>query len=138
MKNREPERDDRASLLALLAALDASPRSLRRDDCGDYAINGKHGHVYADGSGYLLCVTTGESPRSWTGVKRRLGFGQLRQNGDDEGSLQLDRLPAPHEAAAIRDALGIRKRRTMTSEGLSQLRAARNAANLAFHSRTSI
>ena len=48
---------------ALLSALDASAPSLGRDGCGDPVIAGKVGHVYADGTGYLLCVSTGESAR---------------------------------------------------------------------------
>jgi hypothetical protein len=39
------------------------------------------------------------------------------------------RLPAPHEADLIREALGIRKRRTVTDEVRRQLEAARRAAN---------
>jgi hypothetical protein len=57
---------------ALLEALDASSLALRRDlcgrpatACGDYAIRGKSGHIYADGSGYLLCVTA-RSTWHWT------------------------------------------------------------------------
>ena len=62
MKHLSPERDDRASLKALLAALDASETTLRRDlvrgegRAGNWAICGKLGHVYPDGDGYLLCV----------------------------------------------------------------------------------
>jgi hypothetical protein len=58
--------DERASLKALLAALDASETTLRRDlvrsegRAGDWAIYGKLGHVYADGDGYLLCVVAGD------------------------------------------------------------------------------
>jgi hypothetical protein len=80
-----PNRDHRASVLALIASLDASPRSLRRDVCGDHAITGKLGYIYANGTGYLVCVVTGESPRRWTNVKKRLAFCQVRQDGDDEG-----------------------------------------------------
>jgi hypothetical protein len=45
----QPERDDRASLLALMTALDASPRALQRDLSrgegrnGDRGIHGKLG-----------------------------------------------------------------------------------------------
>jgi hypothetical protein len=93
--------DDRDSLLSLVAALDASPRALRRDECGDWQITGKHGHVYVDGACYLLCVMTGESPRRWGFVKKRLRFCRLTQDGDDEGGLYLDRLPAPDEAERL-------------------------------------
>jgi hypothetical protein len=127
----QSERDDRANLLALLAALDASPLALQRDLSrgegrkGDWGIRGKLGHIYADGADYLLCVSTEELPRRWTHVKRRLGFCNVTQDGDDEGCLRLDRLPVPHEVEAIREAIGIRKRRRLTPEGRAQLEAAR-------------
>ena len=41
MHRLKPERDGRASLLAFIAALDASARSLRRDGCGDHTINAR-------------------------------------------------------------------------------------------------
>jgi hypothetical protein len=90
-----------------MTALDATTGALRRDACGDYAIIGKDGHIYADGAGYLLCVSTDESARRWGFVKKRLAFCQLRQDGDDEGALHLDRLPTPAEAEAIREAMSI-------------------------------
>ena len=40
----------------MLTALNASQLALRRDPCGDYDINGKSGHIYQDGVGFLLCV----------------------------------------------------------------------------------
>jgi hypothetical protein len=117
--------DERASLSALIAALDASPRALHRepldgrnksdgDEPPPYTISGKSGCIYADGDGFLLYVTTGESPRRWNNVKKRLPFCKVT-----------------HEADAIRDAIGIRRRRTMTAGSLLQLEAARNAANRA-------
>jgi hypothetical protein len=124
------ERMDYARLEALLEALDASPRALRREqyrgsnERGDYAINGKSGHIYADGAGYLLCVTTGESTRRWTNIKCKLAFCRLTQDGDDEGCLHLDRLPTPAEADLIREVLGIRrKRRYQSPETLASVRA---------------
>jgi hypothetical protein len=116
-------RDDRANLQALLIALDALTRELRRrDDCGDWAIIGHDGTIYSDGSGYLLCITTGESARRWGFVKKRLEFCRVRQNGDDEGCLRLDRMPAPDEADVIREALGIRKRKHLSDETIASLR----------------
>jgi hypothetical protein len=127
---------DRAWLADLLRALGASDIALRREQCrgerGDYAITGKFGHVYAAGDGFLLVVTTGESTRRWSNVKSRLAFCRVTQDGDDEGILRLDRLPTGPEATAIREALGIRKRREMTPEAIERsstvLRLAREAA----------
>jgi len=112
----------RNQLKILLTALDASPLALRLDDCGDWMVTGKLGHVYTDGAGYLLCVN-GTSPRRWTNVKARLSFCRLTQDGDDEGCLHLDRLPTPTEAALIREALGIRRRRHPSPEVLATLKA---------------
>jgi hypothetical protein len=139
MQHFTSERDERASLKILLAALDASETMLRRDlvrgegRSGDWSIRGRLGHVYPDGDGYLVCVVADDereqSARRWTNVKARLAaFCRLTQDGDDQGCLYLDRLPAPHEADVIREALGIRKRRTVTDDARLQLEAARRAA----------
>ena len=54
-------------------------------------------------------------------MKKRLAFCRLTQDGDDEGCLHLDRLPTAAEAEAIRDDLGIRKRRHLSDEELARL-----------------
>jgi hypothetical protein len=46
-----------ASLLALLATLDASTRSLRRDECGDYAIK-RPPMLFSQNAEKLACQTT--------------------------------------------------------------------------------
>jgi hypothetical protein len=114
-------REDRTRLQALLSALDGSMRGLRRDDCGDYFIVGKKGHVYSDGAGYLLYSAAG-SVRRWGFVKKRLAFCHVAQDGDGEGALHLDRLPTTAEAAAIRQNLGIRKRKQVSADTLAGLR----------------
>jgi hypothetical protein len=114
--------DDHQRLQTLLTTLDATPRALRRDQCGDWAITGKSGHILADGDGYLLCAGTGESARRWTNVKNRLGFCRVTQDGDDEGCLHLDQLPTRTQASAIREALGIRQRTHFSAETLAGLR----------------
>jgi hypothetical protein len=133
---------DRAHLDTFLTAIDASAIALERPACrgwiGDYQITGKHGHVLADGAGFLLYATTPQrdrrdpdgrvrtygSPRRWTNVKRQLSFCRLMQDGDDEGCLHLDRLPTEAEAKLIREALGIRRRRHLSPEALAQARSA--------------
>ena len=118
---------DRERLLALLNASDASETTLQRDlvrfegRTGDWGIRGKYGHVYRDGAGYLLYAHG--TPRRWSSVKRSLAFCKLSQDGDDEGCLHLDRLPTPAEAEAIRDAIGIRKRRHMTADQIERARS---------------
>jgi hypothetical protein len=123
--------NERARLKALLDALDASPRALGRDQCGDWMIRGSAGHIFANKAGFLLYVATDESARRWSNIKGRLAFCLVTQDGDDEGCLMLDRLPTATEATTIREAIGIRKRRHMTAEALAQLDVARNAAKSA-------
>jgi hypothetical protein len=124
--------DDRVRLHALLTALDASSVALRRDlnrsegRKGDIGIHGKLGHIYADGTGFLLCVNAKDeryqSLRRWTNIKRRLAFCRITQDGDDEGCLRLDRLPTSAEAVSIREALGIKRKRHLTPENLATLK----------------
>jgi hypothetical protein len=109
---------------SMLAALNASRPQLRRDECGDWRINGSSGYIYADGSEFLLGVQC-QSPRAWTFAKRQLAFCRVTQDGDDEGCLHLDHLPDIAEAQTIRTVLGIRKRRDMTPESLAKLASVR-------------
>jgi hypothetical protein len=125
----EAKAELRQSLDRFAKALNSAPRALRRDECGDWRINGKCGHVYAISGtledpgreGFLLYSGDG-SPRAWTFSKRALGFAKLTNDGDDEGMLFLDRLPTAAEAEIIRDRLGIRKRRDLSEETLAALR----------------
>jgi hypothetical protein len=41
-----PAAAQRQALLALMPALGCSDMTLRRDECGDWRILGKHGHVF--------------------------------------------------------------------------------------------
>jgi hypothetical protein len=110
------------SLELLLEALDASCRNARRDDCGDRVISGRAGHIYTDGDNFLVVVMAG-SPRRWTGIKRRLAFCRLSQDGDTEGCLQLGHLPSRSEAALIRDAIRLKRRRHLSPEAIAKARA---------------
>jgi hypothetical protein len=124
--------DDRVRLQAMLAALDASSVALQRDlnrsegRKGDIGIHGRLGHIYPDGTGFLLCVNAkderDQSLRRWTNIKRRLAFCRITQDGDDEGCLRLDRLPTSAEAVLIREALGIKRKRHLTPENLATLK----------------
>jgi hypothetical protein len=68
---------------------------------------------------YVSC----HSPRHWTATKARLAFCKVTQDGEEEGCLRLFHLPTPDQAEAIRDALGIQKRREVSAEVLERLRA---------------
>lgn len=102
--------NERSHLKTLLIILDATARVLWRDSCGEWAIKGKRGHIYADGSGFLI-VVTGDSIRCWAHTKGKLAFCRVTQDGDDEGCLHLDHLPTPAEADLIRDTLRIKRKR---------------------------
>jgi hypothetical protein len=144
---------DRERLLGLLNILAASETTLQRDVVRGEDRKGNDANViYPDGAGFLIFVTTREhdnldpdgktrcygSPRRWGSIKKTLGFAKLVQEGDDEGIFRLDRLPNEVEAKAVREAVGIRKRRKVTNEARTQLEAMRKAAKSTFPSRLSI
>ena len=115
---------DRAQQLALLSVLGASSRALRRDECGAWRISGDQGtiHTWGDGKTWVLYVAC-RSARHWSATKVRLAFCQPTQDGDVEGCLRLHQLPTPDQAAAIRDALSIRRRREVSDATVERLRA---------------
>ena len=129
MAGRYPPSKQRPALLAFAAALNSSPMALRRDGCGDWSVNGRHGHVYAipgtldepGREGFLLYCADG-SVRRWGATKKALGFARVTQDGAEEGLFFLDRLPTAAEAEVIRDRLGVRKRRDISDEQRAALR----------------
>jgi hypothetical protein len=113
---------DRAQQLRLLAALGAWDRALRRDECGAWRISGTRGTIHTDGRGWVMYVS-GRSVRHWSAVRAKLAaFATITQDGDEEGVARLHDLPAPEQAAVIREALGIRKRVAVSTEQRSRLR----------------
>jgi hypothetical protein len=96
-------RNQRPRLLEFLSAIDASRSALGRGGCGDWAICGRDGHVFAVPEGFQLIVLAG-SARKWANVKKHLSFWELTQDGDDEGGFILDCLRRESEAALIREA----------------------------------
>ena len=97
-------------------------RALRRDECGDWRINGKSGHIYAIPGGFQLCCMY-EGALAWTWAKKKMPFAHVAQDGDAEGVLRMSRLPTRTEANAIRSYLGIAKRRVLSEGGLARLRS---------------
>jgi hypothetical protein len=113
---------DKAQQLRLLAALGAWDRALRRDELAAWAIMGTRGRIYTDGKGWVLYVS-GRSVRHWSAVRAKLAeFATITQDGDEEGVARLHDLPAPEQAAVIREALGIRKRVAVSSAWRDRLR----------------
>jgi hypothetical protein len=142
MSDSYPPAIQRAALLDLAAALGSRHDTLRRDECGDWRIAGKNGHVYAvpgvlgiesARSGFHLFFDV-ESAKAWTYAKRALSFAKLTNDGDGDGALFLDRLPTKAEALTIRKTLGIAKAVEFAPEDLARRRergAALTAARLA-------
>ena len=123
--NRDQARADREQQARLLEALDAAPAQLRRDECGWWIIGGRRGTIqtWGDGKSWLVHVI-GRSARHWAAIKRRLAFMTITQDGDEEGCFRLLGLPTAEEAALIREALSLRKRRALTAEARDALIAA--------------
>jgi hypothetical protein len=115
---------DREQQRALLAALVAWNRALRRDECGAWCISGNTGtiHAWGDGKTWVLYARC-RSKQHWTWVKKNLSFCTVTQDGDDEGCLRLHQLPTPDQATLVREELGIRKRIEFAPADLERRRA---------------
>jgi hypothetical protein len=121
-----PPAVQREQLLRFAEAIDCRARALARDECGDWAIQGKQGHIYACPEGFQLCFVARYGVNEWDGdgphiedyrlAKRLLMFANLAQDGTGEGIFFLDRLPNESEAAAIRDVFGILRRVKVSEE----------------------
>jgi hypothetical protein len=104
-----------------VSALDARSNTLRRDECGDWAIFGRRGHIYAVPEGFQLVYMSrygvnefdGDSPHipDYLKAKRSLTFCRLAQEGTGEGIFFLDRLPGDTEADVIRSIFEISRAR---------------------------
>lgn len=116
---------DKALLVELLDALNASPAALRRDEAGLWTLRGRPGcyvSTWGDGKSWQLVVAPEQeiSIRQWTAHKSRLAFAELTQDGDQEGCFRLYQLPTAAEADVIRDIVGIRKRVNFSPEELAR------------------
>jgi hypothetical protein len=117
-----PPTVQRPALLKLAEILKSRDNALRRDECGDWTIFGKRGHIYAVPGGFQVFVM-GWSAGGWTRAKAALTpFSQLTNDGDSEGAIIISRLPTFDEAEIIRHWVGIGKRRELSDEGLANLR----------------
>jgi hypothetical protein len=121
-----PPAKQRPALLALRDALGCRDNALRRDECGDWRIEGRSGHIYAvpgslDRPGFQIFIA--DTARWWANAKAALkSFTDLANDGDDEGSLLLDRLPAFAEAAILRHYVGLAKKAEYSDEVLARKR----------------
>jgi hypothetical protein len=109
------------ALMNFMEALGCRAAAVRRDECGDWRIEGSRGYVYAVSGtlhrpscvGFMVYCAPG-SARAWSAAKTAMGFTKVLQDGDDEGLLFLDRLPTPEEAIPLRANLRIAKRRVVS------------------------
>lgn len=144
MADLYPPSAQRPALLRLVKALGCRDAALRRDECGDWRINGKYGCIYAvpgipwggmervEGfqiyfRGAVEFATPGS--HAWGYAKKAMSFAAVTHDGDMEGMLFLDRLPTAQEASVIRDKLRIAKRAEYSEESLAQKRAWASKAN---------
>jgi hypothetical protein len=129
MTDKYPPTKQRPALLAFAEACGTRASALRRDECGDWAIWGSNGHVYAVPEGFQMMIgcdfdnNRWSSAKGWESAKARLNFGAVTQDGDMEGSIILARLPAKSEAETIRAVLGIPKRVELSAGQLANLKA---------------
>ena len=113
---RQQDRDD---LAGLLVELHGAGNALRRDECGDPVVAGSRGEIRSC-NGKAMVYVAGRSARHWTAIKQALAsFTTIGQDGDDEGVLQLDRVPAGDEAAKLRAVIGLRQTRPAAAWGFA-------------------
>jgi hypothetical protein len=130
MSDTFPPPRQREALLKLVSALGCRDNALRRDECSDWRVNGKLGHIYAVPEGFQIYYRGApefEEPTStqgWTWAKKALEpFCAATNDGDSEGMLLLDRLPTAAEAEILRDKLRIPKKREIGEAERERLRA---------------
>ena len=131
-----PPAVQRPELLKLAEALGCRDNALRRDECGDWRINGKHGHVYAIPGTLTRRTTPGFhffvmnwTAKGWNSAQRGLStFMETTNGGDDEGAMFLNRLPTEKEAVLIRHWLGIAKKAEFSPEVLARKRESMSKA----------
>ena len=119
-----PPKRQRAALDQLAKALDAVSTALRTDECGDFRLIGRRGHIYAiPPRGFHLYIAC-DTARGWTWAKKQLaGLARPVQDGDEEGILLLAKLPSTAaEAALVRRYAGISKHPARTPEHIEALR----------------
>ena len=131
MTDTYPPTKQRPALLGFAAACGTRADKLRRDECSDWAIWGSNGHIYAVAPNVFQLMVGCDfdnqkwsSARGWESAKRRLSFGKVTQDGDDEGVIILDRLPSKPEAKEIRFILGVPKKVEFSPEVLALKRQA--------------
>jgi hypothetical protein len=107
-----PPARQREALLKLVEALGCWDRALRRDECGDWRLNGRWGPIYAapgmtthglaPGEGFQICFRGAEEfeepvkgSKAWSFARQAMGFAETALDGEGEGIMFQRRLPTP-------------------------------------------
>jgi hypothetical protein len=104
---------DKERIVRFADAVNVSHRNIFKDDCGQWTISGKHGHVqtWGDADTYLLYLVA-YSSRIWGAIKRNaqaIGW-ELTQDGDSEGCFKIG-LPVEQQSKYLRQLIGLRRSR---------------------------
>ena len=108
---------DREQMLEITQTLNAQASQLRRDDCGWWALSGRHGNIqtWGDDKSFMLYVAK-HSVRAWTEAKKKLYFCEVTQDGDQEGILKLSGDITQEEIQIIREVVGLKEQRHLSEE----------------------
>lgn len=106
---------DKIYLKAVLGCLKISQERIRKDECGDYIVQGRNGKIYTVGP-YWYIYYDAQTPKKWTNVKKKLTWMHLQNDGDWEGIFRADYPPSPEQAEVVRKLLVIRKSTELTDE----------------------
>jgi hypothetical protein len=99
---------DKLFLQEVAERMNCSQSRIKLDDCGDWNILGKDGHLYTDGLGVLYLFYKAETAWKWRNFKKRFSFMEEYVDGDEEGILALYRLPTEREGESLRKALKLK------------------------------
>lgn len=117
----QPNREEDKKLLQRLSeALNTSEERIHLDECGDWNIVGKRGHIFTDAELWHVSVE-GTTKRRWDNIKKKLSFMEVSQDGDDEGIMKLERMPTQEESSLVRETVGLNKRPLLTDAQRAKL-----------------
>lgn len=108
MRAQSNRLSDKLFLQEVAECMNCSQSRIRLDECGDWNIFGKNGHLYTDGLGVLYLFYKAETTWKWRNFKKRFNFMETYVDGDDEGILALYRLPTEREGEKLRKALKLK------------------------------
>lgn len=120
MRAQTDRLEDKRYLRELSETLEISYQRIKLDECGDWNIYGRKGKIFTDTEAWYVYFCC-SSKRSWSNLKARLKFMEVSQDGDEEGVLNLLRMPFKNEVEKLRKEVGLRKRTILTKEQRAEL-----------------